>query len=282
MTKATTITGLPYLGSGIGYRREIKDTLFSARDDIDFLEILTDQFIDGPQALNEVREVCDAFPVIPHGIGLSVGSATGLDYEYLRKIKPISDITRSPYYSEHLCMTRAPGLEIGHLSPLAFTEDVLERTIRNVQQAQDFLEKPLILENVTYLITIPNAEMSQSEFFRRLVEASGCGVLLDITNVYINSVNHGFDPLDFLDAMPLEQVVQVHLAGGYWSHEVLVDSHSESVQDETWELFEALVARTMIRACILEQDANFPETIASLVEQIKRARSIMNTPERAI
>jgi uncharacterized protein len=273
--ESTDITSLPHLGAGLGYRREIRDQTIAAREDIDFLEILTDQFIDDSSGLREVQELADKFPLIPHGIGLSVGSATGLDRDYVRRIKPISDETGAPYYSEHLSVTRVPGLDIGHLSPLRFTADVLERTTRNVCEAQELLEKPLVLENVTYLFEIPGAEMSQEEFFHKLVADTGCGVLLDVTNVHINSVNHGFDPIAFLDAMPLNRVVQVHLAGGHWSHEVLIDSHSETVQEETWELFEQVIARTPVRACIIEHDANFPSSIEPLIRQVGRARAIM-------
>jgi uncharacterized protein len=269
------VANLPSMGSGLGYRAEIKDAIFAARDQIDFVEVITDQFLDGSRAHDEVREICDTFPVIPHGISLSVGSAAGIRPDYLRKIKQVSDITGSAYYSEHLCMTSAPGLEIGHLAPLALTEDMLERTIRNVKIVQDTLEKPLILENVTYLFAIPGEEMTQAEFFERMVEATGCGVLLDVTNVFINSTNHGFDPVDFLASMPLESVVQIHLAGGFWSHEILIDSHSEPVQEESWVLLKELVARTHVGSSIIEHDANFPETLAPVLDQVARARSIM-------
>jgi uncharacterized protein len=269
------VASLPHLGAGLGYRGEIKDTILAARDEIDFVEIIVDQFAGDERGVDEVRELCEVFVVIPHGIALSIGSATGIDRSYLERIKRISDATGAPYYSEHLCMTRAPGLEIGHLSPLALTEEMLELTIENVRVVQDVLEKPLILENVTYLFSIPGEEMTQAAFFERLVESTGCGVLLDVTNVYINSTNHGFDPVEFLDAMPLESVVQIHLAGGYWSHEILVDSHSEPVQEESWELLDQLARRIPIRGAIIEHDANFPETLRPVLDQVARARSII-------
>jgi len=274
-TQTSGVAGLPYLGSGLGYREELKDTIFAARDAIDFLEIVTEQFLDDSRGLDEVRRICDVYPVIPHGLGLSIGSASGVRPQYLSKIKRISDVTNAPYYSEHLCMTSAPGLEIGHLSPLAMTEDVLARAIDNVRVVQETLEKPLVLENVTYLFSIPGEEMTQPEFFARLVEATGCGVLLDITNVFINAKNHGFDPLGFLSSLPLQSVVQVHLAGGHWSRGVLVDSHSAPVQEDSWQLFDELVARTAVRASIIEHDTDFPDDVGRLIDQVARARSIM-------
>jgi uncharacterized protein len=275
MPASAAVASLPYLGAGIGYRSEMSEATLAARNDIDFVEVISDQFLDGPNALDDLHKVCDVFPVIPHGIAMSVGSATGITPGYLQQIKQISDITGSPYYSEHLCMTKAPGIEIGHLSPLAMTETVLDRTIENVQIVQDTLEKPLILENVTYLFSIPGGEITQTEFFERLVDGTGCGVLFDVTNVHINSSNHGFDPIEFMESMPLASVVQIHLAGGHWSHEVLVDSHSELIEEESWELLEELVARTPVRGAIIEHDANFPEELTPLLRQVARARSII-------
>jgi uncharacterized protein len=266
---------LPFLGAGLGYRGAIAEAMLESREAIDCVELLTDQYLERADGLDQVRRVCEAFRVTVHGIGLSVGSATGLDREYLSKIKRVSDIANASYYSEHLCMTRAPGISIGHLAPLQFTEDVLKRTIRNVRFAQEFLERPLALENVTYTIAMPRSEMSQPEFFQRLVDATGCGVLLDVTNVYINSCNHHFDPREFLAGMPLHQVMHIHLAGGYWSDGVLVDSHSRPVHEESWELLEAVIGETAVRACIIEHDQDFPDRLDFLLEQVARARAIM-------
>lgn len=271
------LSTIPYLGSGLGFRRDMKQEIFDARESIDFVEIITDQYADeDPRRLQELEEVCDLFQVIPHGIGLSVGSTGPLSAAYLRRIKRISDLTGSPYYSEHLCLTRAPGINIGHLSPLWFTETVLENTINNVSWVQDTLGKPLILENVTYAFDIPNGDLPQTEFFNRLVEATGCGVLLDVTNIFINATNHHYDPVTFLENMPLDSVVQVHLAGGFWKDDRLIDGHSEPVQEESWNLLQLLAAKTEVRACILEHDVNFPDTITPLVQQVNRARKIIN------
>jgi len=281
MPTTAALTQIPFLGSGLGFRRELRDELLAAREAIDFVEIITEQYSENPERMGELEEICDAFPVIAHGIGMSIGSAAPFDRAYLAGVKTVSDLTRSPYYSEHLCMTRAPGIDIGHLSPLWFTEEVLANTIAKVRQVQDLLEKPLILENITYSFEIPGSPLRQSEFFERLIDATGCGILLDITNVFINSVNHDFDPVAFLDSMPLDCVVQVHLAGGFWSRGVLIDGHSEPVQEESWSLLEKLVERTPVKGSILEHDDNFPE-LSRLLETVERARNILaRQPHRA-
>lgn len=275
MGSIETLASIPVLGSGIGYRHELKEHIYEHKHAIDFVEIIADQFTGKAGAWAELAEVCSVFPVIPHGIGLSVGSATPLDGAYLRSIKAVSDFTEAPYYSDHLCMTRAPGIDIGHLSPLWLTEEVLATTIRNVQEVQDSLGKPLVLENITYLFDVPAATMTEPEFFSRLVEATGCGVLLDVTNVHINSVNHHFEPIRFLREMPLQNVVQVHLAGGFWSDGILVDGHSERVDESSWGLFSALAQMAQIKGCIVEQDANFPEDLSGLLEDVTRAREVL-------
>ena len=274
------VSSIPALGSGLGYRRELKEAMLEARARIDFVEIVADQFLGGPHHLKELEELCAIFPVIPHGIGLSIGSSV-LDETYLRAIKAVSDVTGSRYYSEHLCMTRAPGIDIGHLSPIWFTEEVLHRTAGNVLRVQEALAKPLVLENVTYLFEIPGASMTQAEFFGRLCEATGCGVLLDLTNLYTNSVNHHTDPMTFLREMPLDRVVQIHLAGGYWANGVLIDGHCEPVEEGSWSLLDALVDAAPVRASILEHDANFPVELSTLLDQVDRARRAISKPPPA-
>lgn len=263
------LRAIPYLGSGLGYRRELANWILAADSRIDVLEVVTEQFL---QSGAELQALADRFPVIPHGVGLSIGTVGRLDWEYLRLVKTVSDITAAPYYSEHLAVTRAPGIDIGHLSPVWYTEEVLRTVIVNTHAVQDFLGKPLVLENISYLFDIPNAAMTQSEFFHRLVEATGCGLLLDLANVHINAENHGFDPVAFLDSMPLYAIVQIHLAGGFWDDGVYIDGHSEPVNEPTWQLLDALLERVPVRVSIVEQDANFPGELTPLLADVDRAR----------
>jgi uncharacterized protein (UPF0276 family) len=282
MTSSTQfLDAIPYLGSGLGYRREIGSWILDAGDRIDVLEVVTEQFT---RAEDELAALVDRFPVIPHGVGLSIGTVGPLDWEYLRSVKRVSDITGAPYYSEHLAVTRAPGIDIGHLSPVWFTSEVLRAVIDNVRAVQDFLGKPLVLENISYLFDIPNATMTQAEFFHRLVDATGCGLLLDVANVNVNARNHGFDPVEFLDSMPLHAVVQIHMAGGFWRDGIYFDGHSEPVDEATWQLLDVLVERVPIRISIVERDANFPDELAPLlddVDRIRRAISAARAPVMA-
>lgn len=272
---SSAIASLPYLGSGLGYRAEIRQQVLAAASEIDFVEIITERYTAHPALWRDLEQACERFPVIPHGVSLSIGSARGPDPDHLRAIKRVSERTRSPYYSEHLALTGVPGIDLGHLSPLWFTEEMLGIVVRNVRQVQETLGKPLVLENVTYPFELPHGQLSQAEFFHRLVEATGCGLLLDVTNIHVNATNHGFDPLAFLESMPVSAVVQVHVAGGIFHEGVLIDGHCAPVAEESWQLLEALVARTPVRGVILEHDDRFPE-FSFLVEQVARARGILS------
>jgi uncharacterized protein (UPF0276 family) len=275
MTAAQTYpaTGIPFLGCGFGYRPELARGALAAKAQVEVVEIITERYTGHPCQLAELEALCDQFRMVPHGVDLSIGSAAPLDRSHLGAIKKVSDLTRAPYYSEHLAVTRAPGLDLGHPGPLWFTEQILETTIQKVATVQEFLGKPLVLENVTYEFEIPGG-MPQAEFFSRLVEATGCGVLLDVTSVWINSVNHQFDPIAFLEAMPLEHVVQVHLSGAGWCDGRLIDGHSAAVQEESWALLEALVERTRVKTVILEHDDHYPP-IDELLGQVERARAML-------
>jgi len=276
MSVTTALTAIPAFGVGLGYRSELREGILANRTRIDFLEIIADNYLREPGALAALEELCTLFPVIPHGVDLSIGSMIPLEPAYLQSIKRVSDLTRSPYYSEHLCITRVPGRDIGHLAPLWFTETLLQHVIERVMRLQEYLGKPLILENVTYMLDIPQNTMSQTEFFQRLVEATGCGVLLDVTNVFINATNHHFNPDVFLRQMPLDHLIQVHLAGGYWSHGWLVDGHSTLVSPEVFALLTTLATLCRVKNVLFEHDAHFP-SMTALLEQMDHARSILNS-----
>jgi len=274
MNDAERRAAIPFLGSGIGYREELRRNILACATQIDFIEIVADHFIGGGDEIRWLHELRDAFTLVPHGLRLSIGSPR-LDRDYLNSIKRVSDASGSPYYSDHLAVTRASGVEIGHLSPLWFTEEALEIVKRNVLEVQEVLQKPLILENISYAFEIPDATMAETEFLGRLVEQTGCGLLLDLANLHTNATNHDFNPVSWLETLPLDAIVQLHIAGGYWHEGVLIDGHCEPVERGTWDLFETLATRVSIKACILEHDDRFPEDFSVLLDEVERARRLL-------
>jgi len=276
MTITTDIKQLPRLGVGIGYRHPFKGDLFLNRSAVDFLEITADHFLDGgPQAQADLQLLAEHFTLIPHGLCLSLGSAEGLNEEYLQRLANLVQQVDPPWWSEHIAFTQAGGVDIGHLTPLPFTHEALDAFCENVRRATSVIERPLILENITYHMKMPGAEMTEPEFLRAIVERTGCGLLLDVTNLYTNAVNHGYDLEDVLDALPLDAVVQLHFVGGHWDGDVLIDSHSSATPPEVWSVLQQVVERGNVKGVILERDEHIPP-FAELRDELDKAKAICN------
>lgn len=257
---------------GLGFRPQLKSDIFLNQKEIDFLEITADHYIDATVGkLAELELLKNHFPLIPHGLGLSLGSAEGVDESYLEKFAALVDNVQPEWFSDHICFTKSGGVDIGHLSPVPFTKESLRVLIRNILRVKERIKKTLILENITYMFRYPFAEMDEAEFLRTLLDETDCGLLLDVTNLYINSVNHGYDWRKFLDKLPLERVVQLHFVGGHRHKNYLIDSHSQKTQDEIWEIFREVCSRSDVKGVILERDENFPP-FSEILEELQTAR----------
>jgi len=268
----SALSELPVLGAGLGYREPFRAELFLRPGAIDFLEITADHYLEAPrEKLDELDLLASQFPLVPHALDLSLGSAEGLDPGYLHQLAQLVNRLDPPWWSEHLSLTRSGGVEIGHLSPLPFTWQAVEAVCRNVEAARRVIRAPLILENITCPFVIPGAEMSEAEFLAEIVMRTGCGLLLDVTNLHINSINLGYDAEEALSQLPLEQVVQLHFAGGHQHGEVLIDSHSHPAPPEVWGLMEVILARAPVKGIILERDEDLP-LFSELALEVQRAR----------
>lgn len=267
-------SSLPSLGVGLGFRAQHFGELFLHRREVDFLEITVDHFFDAtPERESQLAMLADHFTLIPHGLNLSLGTAEGLDPAYLEKFAIIAERVRPPWWSEHLAFTRAGGVEIGHLTPLPFTREAVDVVVRNVRTACSRIPIPFILENITFNVRLPGAEMSEGEFLHRIVEETGCGLLLDVTNLFINSRNHGYDPRLWLDAAPIDRVVQLHFVGAQLAGTHWIDSHARPVGPDIWSLLDEVLARTSTRGAILERDEDIP-VLGELLPELRQAREI--------
>ena len=268
------INRLPDLGVGLGFRPMLRKGIDNNTDQIDFLEIIADHYFNPPpKKLRELNQISQRFPVIPHAIGLSLGTDSQFNRSYLDNFAQLCDSIEAPWCSEHLAFTSVHGREIGHLSPLPFTHEAVDVVTKKIRTAQDTLPVPLILENITYLLEIPGSQMTEPEFLTAVVESTGCGLLLDITNVYTNATNHGFDPVSYLNSIPLNQVVQIHLAGGFWQDDLLIDSHSCSVPDAVWNLLSHLIERVEVKGILIERDDGLTD-FEQLLGELRNARQI--------
>lgn len=270
------LSNIGRLGAGLAHRRELNRSLLDGTPDVDFLEIIAEKYMTGSSvALDALCALGDRYVLVPHGLGLSIATAGRVSSRALQSMRQVCQLTRAPYYSDHLAVTAVPGIDIGHLTPTIYDRNVLQQVISNVNQVQDALGIPFVIENIAETHFIRAGELELPDFMERLTEATGCGLLLDVTNLYINAVNAGRDPIEQALKMPLHTVVQVHLAGGKSRGGKLLDTHSEAVPQPVWRLFEALVPRlTQLKAAIIERDGDFPE-FSSLLEEVGLARQIM-------
>jgi uncharacterized protein (UPF0276 family) len=265
---------LPTLGVGLGFREPLRSDLFRHRARVDFLEVISDHFLDAPPAKEEeLALLAEHFTLIPHGLNLSLGSAEGLDPSYLCKLARLIRRLDPPWWSEHIAFTRAGGVDIGHLSPLPYTREAVDVVCRNIAARRRWVDRPLILENIAYLLSVPGGEMHEADFLSEVVERTDCGLLLDVMNLHANAVNHGYDPHAFLRRLPLERVVQLHFVGGHRRDGKLIDSHLWPTPAEVWALLEVVLDRAPVKAAVLERDGRFPP-FAELAGELEHARTM--------
>lgn len=278
--KKMSLKELPNLGVGMGFREQFRADLFLHQKEIDFLEITADHYFEASERkLEELEILKQHYPLIPHGLNLSLGSAEGIDEDYLEKFAVLVESVRPAWFSEHICFTKSGGRQIGHLAPVPYTREAVRFFVRNISKVKNRIKTPLILENISYLIRYPSAEMSESEFIRAILEETDCGLLLDVTNLYINSKNFGYDWRGFLDGLPLERVVQLHFVGGHRQGNLLIDAHAHKTQDEIWEVFREVCARSCVKGAILERDENFPP-FTEILDEIQMARQFLRKSEQ--
>ena len=274
------LESLPVLGVGMGYRDPLRKEILQYPEGIDFLEITADNFLQSPNTrwmfLDDLRS---RYTLIPHGLNLSLGSAEGLNREYLSELTELVQRVNPPWWSEHIAFTKAEGVEIGHLSPLPFNRASIDAFCDNVCEAQDRIETPLILENITYTVDLPWHEMEENKFLGELLDRTGCGLLLDVTNLFINSQNHGYDPVEFLKTIPAERIIQLHFVGGMMKDGKWIDNHSQNTQDDIFQLIDSVLQYAPVKGVILERDTNFPP-FTTITDELKRARDSGRKHER--
>jgi uncharacterized protein (UPF0276 family) len=267
------IADLPRLGLGLGLRNVHFDEVLSERPAVGWFEAISENFMDSggrPRAI--IREVAEHYPLVLHGVSLSIGSADPLNMDYLASLKRLAAEVRPAWISDHLCWTGVLGLNSHDLLPMPLTEESLKHVAARVRQVQDYLERPLILENPSSYVRFAHSTMDEPAFLRRLAEETGCGLLLDVNNVYVSCFNAGADPVAYLDAFPCDRVVQIHLAGHQHRGTHIIDTHDRPVRQEVWELFRLAWARTGGASTLLEWDDHIPSLADCQAELLKAKR----------
>ncbi len=253
---------------GVGYRHELAAWIDSRPAEVDCLEITAEHFYEG--GLERIKAMRHWCPLFVHGLELSLGTPGPLDKQALRRFATVVEAAAPLWISEHVAFTRTGEVDLGHLNPLFPTEESLAVLVSHARELADYCARPLILENITSHLRL-DGDLSETEFLNRLCREADCGLLLDVTNLYINSRNHGFDPLSWLHELDPARVVQLHLVGYSKENGRPVDNHAEPIQAELFELLGEVLAYASVRAVIIERDQHFPAASA-LAGELRRIR----------
>lgn len=265
--------------AGLGYREEIAADLLRAPRSVDFVEVVAESCYVKPAARREAHAVAEIWPVIPHGVKLSLGAAEGIEKDRAKALGNLAKDLRAPFISEHVAFVRSGTREIGHLTGLPFTRAALSVIARNVAHARKQLpDIPLLLENIAWTFTWPESEMPEPAFYQEIAQQTGCPLLLDVGNLYANAINSGQDPVAFAAQFPLDRVAMLHLAGGVLEDAFYFDDHAHAVSDPVFSLVQAILQKTGQVPILIERDAQFPP-FSELAAEVDRCRQLLQNAE---
>ena len=279
-------TRFPALGFGLGLRTQHYQEILDSAPPVDWFEALTENYlVPGGKPLHYLDQVRARYPVVLHGVSLSIGSSDHLNWDYLRQLKALAARIEPMWISDHLCWTGLNGRNLHDLLPLPYTEEAVIHVSDRIRAVQDFLGRRLLIENVSSYLTYTDSCMSEWEFLSAVAGRADCLILLDINNIYVSSFNHEFDPLEYLRGVPVERVQQFHIAGHRNHGDYIVDTHDEPVIDPVWQLYADACRRFGPVSTMIERDDNIPP-LAQLQEELDQARRIaagvaVQAPERA-
>ena len=269
---------LPYLGFGLGLRTEHYNTILESKPadslKVDWFEVLSENYmIAGGKPLHFLDKIRADYPVVLHGVSLSIGATGEIDKNYLRDLKQLADRVQPAWISDHLCWTGVHGQNMHDLLPLPYTDETAKHVAERVKIVQDYLGRQILLENVSSYASYVDSSMTEWEFISQIAEAADCLLLLDVNNIYVSSFNHQFDAKAFIDGVPAKRIQQIHLAGHHNHGDYIIDTHDAPVIDPVWDLYEYAISRFGAISTMIERDDNIPP-LAELVQELEIARKI--------
>jgi uncharacterized protein len=264
----------PYLGFGLGLRTQHYSEILESDPAVDWFEIISENYmVPGGRPLAMLDKIRARYPIVMHGVSLSVASSDPLDLAYLQDLKKLIARAEPAWVSDHLCWTGVHGVNLHGLLPIPYTNEALDHVAPRVHKVQEILGRPLTMENVSSYVSYAHADMTEWEFLTELVRRTSCQLLFDVNNVFVGAFNHGYDPLDFINGVPKEAVVQFHLAGHSDMGTYIIDTHDHPIRSEVWDLYVASVKRFGPISTMIERDANIPP-LAEVVAELDQARTI--------
>jgi uncharacterized protein (UPF0276 family) len=274
--------GYENLGLGVGLRTVHSDYILKHNPTVDWFEVISENFMDSQGRPRYVLEqIAERYPIVMHGVSLSIGSTEPLNFEYLRRLKQLATTIGARWVSDHVCWTGVAGINTHDLLPLPYNEQSLRHVVERIRIVQDLLERPLVLENPSSYVTFAASTMGEAEFVARMAEEADCGLLLDVNNVFVSARNHDFDAVDYLERIPHERVVQMHLAGHTNCGTHLIDTHDGPVIDSVWDLFRRANRMTGSVSTLLEWDARIPE-FPVVHQEILKAKRVLAAVSRSL
>lgn len=263
-----------FLGFGLGARTQHFQQIVDGTPDVDWFEFITENYmVEGGKPRWFLDRIRERYPVVLHGVSLSIGSTDELDYDYLKRMKKLISEVEPQWVSDHLCFTGAHGYNSHDLLPLPYTEEALQHVVQRIRQVQDILERPVLMENVSSYITYRESHMTEWEFLNAVAMESGCYLLLDINNIYVSARNHDFIARDYINGIEPGKVKQFHLAGHSDYGDYVIDTHDHDVCDSVWQLYREALQRFGSVSTMIERDANIP-ALSELLDELDVARSI--------
>ena len=264
----------PFLGFGLGLRSQHYLEILDGDPPVDWFEVISENFmVPGGQPLRILNRIRERYPVVMHGVSMSIASTAPPDFGYLKKLKELAAWVEPKWISDHLCWTGVHGKNLHDLLPIPYTRESLDHVVARVQLVQDYLQRALVLENVSTYVQFAGSEMTEWEFLAELSRRSGCWLLFDVNNVYVSAFNHGYDPYTFLDGIPADRVVQFHMAGHSHMGTHIIDTHDHPVCEDVWMLYRAALKRFGAVSTIIERDDNIPP-LAELIVEVERLRRV--------
>ena len=264
----------PYLGYGLGLRKEHYDAVLAERPAVDWFEIISENYmVDGGKPLDYLMRIREHYPMVMHGVSMSIGSTEALNFDYLKQLKTLIKRVEPAWFSDHLCWTGVDGVNLHDLMPLPYTEEAVQHVADRISQVQDYIGRQMLIENVSSYISYNDSQMSEWEFLNAVVERADCLILLDINNIYVSSYNHNFDPYTYLTAIPSERVYQFHLAGHTHEDNLIIDTHDHPIADPVFELYAAALKHFGRVSTMIERDDNIPP-LSELLLELEQVRHI--------
>ena len=268
------VTQPPYLGFGLGLRTQHYDAVLESQPKVDWFEIISENFmVPGGKPLYYLDRIRAHYPMVMHGVSMSIGSTDPLNRDYLKQLKALIERVEPAWVSDHLCWTGVTHRNMHDLLPLPYTDEAVRHVADRITQVQDFLGRRILIENVSSYVAYRQSEMTEWDFLREVVTRADCLMLFDVNNIYVSGFNHDFDAHDYLNAVPAERVQQIHLAGHRNLDTHIIDTHDEPVIDPVWDLYREAIARFGPVSTMIERDDNIPP-LPELLDELDLARAI--------